>query len=138
MNYGETAGRKASSALTAVWPKDAADGAAATATAEVIFYRATVPVRVNSLKVLPSAALTGDATNNATLAVKKRDGVGGSASTVASLTTTASWVQFVTVDMGTPANNVLAAGDVLSVTISKGGTGVAVPVSAIEAEIEVL
>lgn len=107
--------------------KVAADGAANTATAETAFARISRTGVIVGAWYVPSAALTGDATNNAVLAVDKRDGAGGAAAAVASLTTTASWTAFVPVSLGALTNAAVAAGNVLTFEISKGGTGVAVP-----------
>lgn len=111
----------------AQYMKVAADGAASTATAETAFNRVSRTGTIVGAWYVPSAALTGDPTNNATLALAKRDGAGGASSPVASLTTTASWTAFVPVSLGTLSNASVAAGNVLSLAISKGGTGVVVP-----------
>lgn len=111
----------------ALFGKPAADGAAGTATAETSIFRATEACRILAVYFVPSAALTGDVTNNATLTVKTRDGAGGAASSVAALTTTASWTAFVPASLGAISNGALAAGAILTLTIAKGGTGVVVP-----------
>lgn len=110
--------------------KVAADGAAGTATTETVFNRVSRTGTIVGAWYAPSAALTGDATNNATLTLAKRDGAGGGASTVATITTTAvagNWTAFVPVSLGTLSNTSVAAGNVLTFAISKGGTGVVVP-----------
>jgi hypothetical protein len=110
--------------------KVAADGAAATATTETAFNRVSRTGTIVGAWFAPLAALTGDATNNATLTLAKRDGAGGGASTVAAITTTAvagNWTAFVPVSLGTLSNTSVAAGNVLTFAIAKGGTGVVVP-----------
>lgn len=113
------------------WAKTAVDAMASTATAETpvgFTYRA---IDVVEIKIHPLAALTGDPTNNAVFTVSQRDSNGVNQLTVATLTTTASWVAFKPVSLvlsGTAANLILAAGSGLSVAITKGGTGVVVPV----------
>jgi hypothetical protein len=111
--------------------KVAADGAANTATAETAFARVQVAGTITGAWFVPSASLTGDPTNNAVLAVDKRDGAGGAAAAVASLTTTANWTAFVPVSLGALTNATVAAGNVLTFEISKGGTGVAVPAGSL-------
>jgi hypothetical protein len=110
------------------FPKPAADAMASTATAETaIGQLAGVAGRMTSITFLPSAALTGDATNNAVITIRRRPAVLGTpAVTLATLTTTASWVAFVPVTF-TLANVALVAGDGITLEIAKGGTGVAVP-----------
>lgn len=110
--------------------KVAADGAASTATTETAFNRVSRTGTIVGAWYAPSAALTGDASNNATLTLAKRDGAGGGSSSVAAITTTAvagNWTAFVPVSLGTLSNTSVAAGNVLTFAISKGGTGVVVP-----------
>lgn len=114
----------------AEWHKDAADGAANTATAEKPFgARINAYRNVSAIFLTPAAALTGHASDNAVITVRVRDGAGGAAATVAQLTTTASWTAFVPVSLGTITNGALSPGNVLTVEIAKGGSGVAVPAS---------
>lgn len=124
---GPTAPLFAAQQGIAAFVKAAADGAAGTATAETAFARVSQPGNVSNVFYVPSAALTGDPTNNATILVQKRDGIGGAPVTVATLTTTVSWAAFVPVSLGTITNAALAPGNVLTLSISKGGTGVVVP-----------
>jgi hypothetical protein len=108
--------------------KAAADGAAATATAETLFARAPVAGRVLAAYYCPSAALTADASHYASLLLAKRDGAGGASAAVATKTTaTGSWTAFVPVSLGTITNGTLVAGDVLTAAITKTGNGVVVP-----------
>jgi len=114
----------------AEWNKAADDGAANTATSETIFGRVQAPRAAAKLLYIPSAALTGDNTNNATLLVQKRDGAGGAAQQVAARTTTVAngnWLANQAVDLGAITNGSFVPGDLLTITISKGGTGVVVP-----------
>lgn len=111
----------------AQYMKVAADGAAGTATTETAFSRIGRIGTIVGAWFVPSAGLTGDATNNATLALAKRDGAGGASAAVASITTTASWTAFVPVSLGTLTNASVAAGNVLTFAISKAAAGVAVP-----------
>lgn len=114
------------------------DGSASAATAESSFARADQAGTVIGLYFVPDAALTADDTNYATLTVKTRDGAGGAASTVASVTTkitggSGDWTAFVPVSLGTLSNAALAAGALLTFTIAKSGTGVAVPAGQVVA-----
>ena len=115
------------------WQKSAADGAAATATAETPIGQCGAACTISAIRIVPQAALTGDNANNATILIQKRTGAGGP-TTVATITTTVAngnWVAFVPVNIPLTTANVLA-GDVLTVTISKGGTGVVVPALQLE------
>ncbi len=117
--------------LSDSWDKEAADGAAATATAEHAFYRASCAMTVKAVRYVPDAALTADNTNDATITVQRRNSDGTGAVTVAAITTniaSGNWVQWVAKALTlTAANAALAAGQILTVSIAKGGTGVVVP-----------
>lgn len=117
-------------------PKTAADGAAATLTAEtpqgLVGPNSAGPV--GSVYFLPAAALTASDTNYATIQVQKRT-AGGAAVTIAQSTTqtvagggTGSWTawQAVQIALSTPTPT-LAALDALTYNIGKTGTGVVVP-----------
>lgn len=114
------------------WQKDAADGAASTATAEQAFAECPTARTAATIKILPSAALAGDPTNNATITVRKRDAAGTNPITLKALTTTASWTAFDAVDFGALTVSSIEAGSVLTVEITKGGTGVVVPAGKLE------
>lgn len=113
-----------------LYDKQAADGAASTATAEHTIWRFDGKTKFTKLYIDPDAALTHDATNNATILIQLRDGVGGAPSTVASLTTSAAdWTAWETVDLGAITNltNPPGAGAKLTLKITKAAAGVAVP-----------
>jgi hypothetical protein len=113
------------------WNKDAADGAAGTATAEHAIFRAPFAMTIKAIRYIPDAALTQDNSNYATITVAKRNS--GGAVTLGSQTTrsvasggSGSWTQWgaVTIPVSTAS---VAAGDIITVAISKSGTGVVVP-----------
>lgn len=89
---------------------------------------------VRSITLIAPIAVAVDGTNNATITVSKRTAA-GAAATIATIPTTAAgigaggFVAFVpfevTAAQFTAANTQLAAGDVLTVAIAKGGSGVA-------------
>lgn len=123
--------------------KTAADAMASTATAETA--TPWLPVeflgKVAAVFIHPTAALTGDPTNNATINVFKRDAAGANQTAIASLTTTASWVAGVRISLATSlqtnaANLQLVLGGSLTITITKGGTGVVVPICMIDVIVE--
>ena len=120
------------------WQKEAADAAAATLTAEQAVYRngSGVERTISAVRFIPSAALTADNTNYATLTVAKRDAAGGNATTVASVTTeitgSGDWTAFAAVDFGTIVSAALPDGWALTVAIAKAGSGVAVPAGQLE------
>ena len=118
--------------VVGLFDKAAADGNASDAFAEHAVYIATGNETFSALKFMPDAALTAHDTNYATLTVRKRDGAGGAASTVASVTTkitggSGDWDAFEAVDLGTVTGGALAAGTVLTFIIAKSGGGVVVP-----------
>lgn len=122
-----------------VFFKTAADGAAATATAEtaVNWQRLQAAGRVSTIHIQPTAALTGDPTNNATITVSKRDAAGANKATLGTITTTASWVAGTSVPLTlTAANLDVVEGGSVTFEISKGGTGVVVPISSVVVAVE--
>jgi hypothetical protein len=108
-----------------------ADAAAATATAETAFYRAPSARTIVGVYFVADAAVTASDADYATATVKRRDGAGGAAATVASIATTTAGsgniTAFVPKSLGTITNAALAAGNVLTLTIAKTGNGVQLP-----------
>lgn len=122
-------GHASASPMFEDWDKAAADGGAGTAFTEHAFWRAAQTCKVISVYFVPDAALTANASNNATLTLARRNADGTNQQTIASITTsTTNWVQFVPVQLTlTAANASLLVGQTLTFTITKGGTGVVVP-----------
>lgn len=114
------------------------DAAAGTASAERLLYRSRGKGTVAAIRLLAEAAVTGHATNNATVTVRRRDADGSNAVTVLAYTTTVAnaltaWVaKSVTSGL---TNTALTAGQMLTVEITKGGTGVQLPGVMLEADI---
>ena len=123
----------------AAWNKDAADGAAGTATAEhAVFRNRTHALKVLGVTYIPDAALTGHDTNFATIIVRRRTALGADGGIVATQTTkltggSGTWVAFVPVaiPLAAPVNVDLAAGQSLTVEIAKAAAGVAVPAGSL-------
>lgn len=118
-------------------PRKAADAAANTATAETMIGSIVEGATLLSAYVVPDAAVTADAANNATLTLRKRTSAGASATSIATLVTDVaggSWTQyarkaFTVVTAGSA--NVCAVGSGISLEITKGGTGVQLPLLTI-------
>lgn len=111
-----------------LFDKQAADSDPLTSVlAEHSIYVAPTGDTFSAFYVVADAGLTGDATNNAVLTIKKRDGAGGASSSVAALTTTTNWTAFVPKSLGAVSGGALAVGAVLTLTITKGGSGVSLP-----------
>ena len=110
----------------------AAEGSAGATLAESVIARIPVAGTVTGVTIVPTGAATADATNNATLTVGGRV-AGGAAVTIATLITNVaggSWAAFTdkaATLSGTPANLVITAGEVFTLTVAKGGTGVQLP-----------
>lgn len=132
--------------FTQTWQKTAADGAAATATTEFPFIVAPFAGRVAKLVAAPGAAgLTANDTNFATVILSKRTAaLPGTAVPVAQFTTqttgqaqgTGTWTAW----LGAygPAAGILATfaqGDELTLQITKGGTGVVVPIMTLQVDL---
>lgn len=116
----------------------AADGSAAATTAETVIGYVQRACKLLAVRYVPAAALTADATNNATITVSKRVAGGGSKTTIATIVTDVaggSWVQWSAKAFsltGTAADLQIAAGSGLTFEIAKGGTGVVVPAGVLE------
>ncbi len=120
-------------------------GTAATAQTETFLYKNTTGsnVLVVGASVCTPIAVTADPTNNATFTITKRSISGGSAVVVATGVTTAggtgSLVAFLPVALTlTVANLVLAPNEVLTILMSKGGSGVATSAATSQTRLEVL
>lgn len=92
-------------------------------------------IRVLSVGYATTGALTASDTNNKVLTLSGYAAAGTGKVTVATATTsttgTGTWVAFTVVNIPvTAANVVVASGGVLSVTITEGMTGVALPAGA--------
>lgn len=83
---------------------------------------------LSQAELLPATALTGDPTNNRVFTVFNRGQAGAGTTSMAALTTTANQSDNVAFNLtlsGTPANLVVAQGDILELVETHGGTGVA-------------
>jgi hypothetical protein len=124
------------------WPKIAADGAAGTGLAETpigLIGPGPVGIALGAVQIHPATALTADPTNNATITVSKRTAANpGTAVPIAigvtapsGANSTGSWTawQAVPLTVQPGAGSFVSPGDALTVTITKGGTGVVVPIA---------
>lgn len=128
---------------TIVLPKPAADsGTTATAYTAAYAIRNRTAGRILGFYVIPAGAVTADATNNAVVSLITADGLGGTQVVAATLTTDVNggaWAAGVVktgILSATAANLRYAAGTILGFAISKGGTGVAVPICELIVDIE--
>jgi hypothetical protein len=129
---------------TYVLRKEAADAMAADVTAYTAADQMVmrVPGKVLGIRIQPRAALTANASNNATINVVSADGLGGAAVIAASYTSDvaggnlAAGVTKAGALSATAANTRFAVGQVLSFNIAKGGTGVVVPILSISVDVE--
>ncbi len=113
----------------AFYPKYGADPAASAATTEQVFYAVKAASTITSIKIYPNAALTADNSNYATITIAKRSSAGASttlATAVTNVAGTGSWSAWTVLTL-TVSSNALVAGDMLTFTITKTGTGVVVP-----------
>lgn len=115
-----------------------ADAAASTTTAENIMIRLPMTGTISSIKLTPTGAATASDTLYATITLNKRDGAGGSSTTMATVTTktsgsggTGNWVAFTTIDVGTLTGAYCAAGTVFTITVAKASTGTQLPQFAV-------
>lgn len=125
--------------LTEEWDKAAADGAAGTATGEHFIMRAASALTVKAVYFVPDAAVTANDTNYFTVTVSRRNadntGQVTTASINAALTVapfSGNWTSFVAVPLTlTTANLALLPGQILTVQITKTGTGLVCPAGRI-------
>lgn len=93
-------------------------------------------VQIIALDVVPNTTLTAHDTNNAVITLGKADGAGGSSTAVATLTTnttSGNWAAdtFKAATLSaTFANTLVSDGQVLTLKITKGASGVVVPISS--------
>lgn len=128
----------AQSDVAASYSKLTADGAAATPTAETPMGLVSPSAGGNVLfgYFQPAAALTADPANNATILIQKRT-AGGAPVTIATVTTTTAaggtgnWTAWQPVLIPAVALATVAPLDGISWSITKGGTGVVVPLGTI-------
>jgi hypothetical protein len=110
-----------------------ADAAAGTATVEYPFYLAGTAGTVLGVSYVPAALVVADAANNATILIARRRA--GVSAPIASLTTsiagTGNIAAFVAAVAAALTNTALAAGDVLTLAITKAGTGVTLPAATL-------
>jgi hypothetical protein len=120
---------------TLFFNKAADDGAAATATADTLFWTNPFdfPVQIVSARYTPTTGgITADNTNFATIALKSNDGAGGATATGLSITTAItdsgnlSQNQSKAFTLATAAGQTIPAGGGLWLNIAKSGTGVVV------------
>lgn len=116
----------------------AGDALAADALAETIIPRPFAQHGlVTGVRFVPTDALTADNADNAVITVSKRDGAGGVAVTLATITTdvaSGDWTAFTpkALTLAAAANLVIRETDVITVTVTKGGSGVVLPSGSIE------
>lgn len=108
----------------------AGDALPATTLAETVIAAVSGTGKITALDITPTGAVTASDTVYATITIKARDGIGGTAATVATLVTNVaggSWTAFTKKSMGAITNGTLAAGYLLTMTIAKASTGTTLP-----------
>lgn len=128
---------------TETYFKTAADGAAATATTDQWMWTNNTGGVCSVISAIfwPSASVTADNTNFATLQIKVDNGIGGASAVALSMTTaitdsgnlTALATKALTLRTG--ANATIAAGATVYFAITKSGAGVVIPISAVTVRI---
>lgn len=131
-----------------IYVKAAADGAAGTATSAQAVWRAPYNVRLISCSLLThtGGTITADASNNATVRIRKADGAGGTPITMASYTSdvaggsvaalTTKALTNVTTSTANVSDLYVPAGSIIVIDITKAGTGVVVPACIVNVSVE--
>lgn len=107
-----------------------AAGGSAGYTGYIGAFKAPFDLQVVEVAVAPGGALTAHDTNNATISLKKADGAGGAATTVASITTNVAsgdWAVGVFKALSTPQNASVIAGQILTLEKAVASSGVNLP-----------
>lgn len=118
-------------------------GTAATAATETALWTNNTGTNqlVTGVTIATPIAVTGDNTNNATVTVTRRDSAGINPLVVATLTTnvaTGNFTAFLPKALTlTVANVVVPPGGILTVLVSKGGTGVAIGAATSQSRVQV-
>lgn len=118
-------------------------GTAGTAQTETFVYQNTTGTnqQVTGITACSPVAITGDNTNNATFTVTKRDNAGINNVVVGTITTNVAagnWTAFLPKALAlTAANVVVPNGSVLTVLVSKAGTGVAIGAATSQSRVQI-
>lgn len=109
--------------------RNSPDAAANTTTSEAIVYRVKSAGTLSAIRATSSAAVAADPTNNATITFNRRNADGSNPVTIATFATTGSnsLAAFVALSVGAITNGALTVGQLITMTIAKGGTGVQLP-----------
>ena len=115
----------------AEYPKQSADGAAATATPETpiggVGSVDTVPIPLGNCVIHPSSTLAAAGTNFATITVAKRTNGGAPVTLYTYSTAVSSFTAFTPFVIAPAGGAFVTPGDEITLTITKTGTGVIVP-----------
>lgn len=113
--------------------KAAADAMAAD-TSTIGAFKAPFNMQIIGVTICPNTTLTGHDTNNAVITLGKADGAGGSSTAIAALTTTVAsgnWAADTFKELTVTAANVqVTDGQIVTLKITKGASGVVVPISS--------
>jgi hypothetical protein len=124
-------------AVSILFDKAAADGAAGTATTDTLVWMNPFdfPVYLDSAEaVATGAAITASDTDFATITFRTRDGIGGSSAAALTIVTNVAggnWTQNQrkAITTQTKANLAVPVGGQITFSIAKSGSGVVVPIS---------
>jgi len=123
----------------ATYVKVLADATAATVTAITPCYRFPTAYKITAINILPATTAAADATNYATILFATEDGAAGTPVPVGNRTTATVALTETTTAAVTLSGTVTgAAGDILTVQITKAGTGVAIPACTFQVDYEVM
>lgn len=113
--------------------KSAADAMAADAST-IGAFKAPFAMKIVGVTAVPNTTLTAHDTNNAVITLAKADGAGGSVTAIAALTTNVAggnWAADVFEEFTVTASAAnVTDGQVVTLKVTKGGSGVVVPISS--------
>ena len=125
------------------WLKATADSMASDTTAETLGFSVPYTGRVTKIYITTDAAVTGHASNHATITANKLDAAAANTAVLGTYTTDSdvvgqgSLAEFIRKEFAlTAANLDVVAGGCINFAIAKGGSGVVIPITEIQVWIE--
>jgi len=123
----------------AKYTKVLADAAAATTTAITPFYRFPTAYKITAINILPATTVAADASNYATILIASEDGAAGTPVAIGNRTTASVALTETTTAAVTLSGTVTgAAGDILTLQVTKTGTGAQLPPLTVQVDYEVM
>ena len=123
----------------ATYVKVLADAAAATATPITPFYRFPTAYKITAINILPATTVAADGSHYASILIATEDGAAGTPVPVGNRTTASVALTETTTAAVTLSGTVTgAAGDILTLQVTKTGNGAALPQLTVQVDYEIM